>query len=366
MSDRLRGLVRPELLAEHAYGVPGAHAPIRLDANESAWPLSDRGRDLLQAAFRKIEAHRYPDPNATALREIVADRFHARAEEVVFGSGSDELIALLSTALSAPRAGRSRATILIPTPTFVMYAITARAHGLQSVEVPLNAEFDLDAGAMEAAIHEHAPHLVYFATPNNPTGNAYREDVMRALIADHPDTLFVIDEAYAAFQGKSLSSWFDAFPNVAIMGTLSKIGFAAARVGWIRLPHSLAVELNKARQPFNLNAYSQAVGELAFTQLADEIQANVAVCMRERTRVYEAMHSMAGIRVHPSSANFHFAYSTRNADDVRATLLKSGISVRSFQKHGGRLANALRISVGTPDENTQLLAALPAALVEPR
>lgn len=362
MNDALRGLVRPELLAQDAYGVPGGKAAVRLDANESAWPLSEQARSRIRDAMDAIETHRYPDPNATALRRAAAASIGAKEDELLFGSGSDELIALLCTALAAPRVGRSRASILIPTPTFVMYAVTARAHGLGVVEVPLNDSFDLDVEGMRAAMTENAPHVVYFATPNNPTGNAYSEASMLALIESFPDTVFVIDEAYAAFQRKSLGAWFGNYPNVAMMGTLSKIGFAAARLGWVRLPSALAKEVDKARQPFNVNAYTQAIATLAFTDLASEIELQIDTCVRERARVFTALQSFAGIRAYPSVANFHFAETTRNADEVRTALLTQGISVRSFQKHGGRLANKLRISVGTPEENDRLLDALPAAL----
>lgn len=362
MTSRLSDLVRPELKQIAAYSVPAERAPIKLDANESAFPLSARARARIGEALAAIDAHRYPDPRATQLRELVSAKLNAKPDELIFGSGSDEIIALLSTALTAPRTKGVTARVLVPTPSFVMYKITASAHGLQTLEVPLTATCNLDEPAMSAALAREHPHVVYFATPNNPTGNAYDAQIMRALVAAHPTTLFVIDEAYVAFQGFSLASWFDEFPNVAIMGTLSKIGFAAARVGWIRLPRELAVEVDKARQPFNLNAYSQAVAILALTELAPEIDEHIRATVSERARVMAALSALPYITPFKSDANFIFAETARSADEVQSTLKERGILVRSFHKHGGALTRKLRISIGTPAENDALLATIAGSL----
>jgi histidinol-phosphate aminotransferase len=356
--DALADLVRPELAQLRAYAAPSGAPPIKLDANESPWPLPAALRARIAADLAEISLHRYPDPRADAVRRPLAAKLGARPEQIVLGSGSDEVIALLCTALARPREGRTRAVVLYPTPTFVMYRITALAHGLEPVEVPLRPDFSLDVPAMQAAIAAHRPSLVFLATPNNPTGNAFDDDALRAVIASAPASLVVIDEAYAAFAGRSLSRWCDEHPNVALLGTLSKIGLAAARVGWARLPDALAAEVEKARQPFNLNALSQAVAALALGPLAPELDAHVAAIVAERARLGRALALLPGVRVTPSDANFFLLRFDADPGPLVARLASEGIAVRYFGGHGAALDRCVRVTVGTPTENDALLAAL--------
>lgn len=357
-SDAMLALVRPELAQLRAYAAPSAGPPIKLDANESPWPLSQALRDRLAASLAEIPLHRYPDARAMVVRTPLAAQLRAHPDELVLGCGSDEVIALLMTALTRPREGCARAVVLYPTPTFVMYRITALAHGVEPVEVPLGPGFALDVPAICAAIATHRPSLVLLATPNNPTGNSFADEDLRAVIAAAPESLVVIDEAYAAFAGRSLSSWCDEYANVALLGTLSKIGLAAARVGWARLPLALATEVEKARQPFNLNALSQAAGALALGELRPELDAHVAAIVAERARLAAAFSELRGLRFTPSQANFFLVRFASDPTPVVAALAAEGIAVRAFPGHGAALDHHVRITVGTPRENDALLAVL--------
>ncbi len=354
----LRALVRPELTQLRAYAAPSGTPPIKLDANESPWPLPAALRARIAADLAELPLHRYPDPRAERVRAPLAAQLGAHPDQLVLGSGSDEVIALLCTALARPREGRARAVVLYPTPTFVMYRITALAHGLEPVEVPLRADFSLDVPAMLAAIAAHRPSLVFLATPNNPTGNAFADDALRAVVEGARDALVVIDEAYAAFAGRSLSAWCDAYPHVALLGTLSKVGLAAARLGWARLPSALAAEVEKARQPFNVNALSQAVAALALGALRPEFDAHVAAIVAERTRLGAALSELPGVHVAPSDANFFLLRFDADPAPRVARLAADGIAVRHFTGHGAALERCVRVTVGTPRENDALLAAL--------
>jgi len=354
----LAALVRPELAQLRAYAAPAGTPPIKLDANESPWPLPPALRARIASELAEIALHRYPDPRADGVRARLAARLGARPEQLVLGSGSDEVIALLCTALARPREGRARAVVLYPTPTFVMYRITALAHGLEPVEVPLRPDFSLDVPAMQAAIAAHRPSLVFLATPNNPTGNTFTDDAIRAVIASASESLVVIDEAYAAFAGRSLSAWCDDHPNVALLGTLSKIGLAAIRLGWARLPAALAAEVEKARQPFNVNALSQAVAALALGPLAPEFDAHVAAIVAERARLGRALAALPAVHVSPSDANFFLLRFDADPGPLVARLAAEGIAVRYFAGHGAALERCVRVTVGTPTENDALLAAL--------
>lgn len=354
----LLSLVRPEIRPLRAYAPPATPPPVKLDANESPWPLPDEARRRLAEALAAVQAHRYPDARAGRVREALARRSGGSPDDYVLGAGSDEVIALLMTALVEPRAGRSRAAVLVPEPTFVMFRIAAITHGLEPVGVPLDPDWHLDVEAMRRALREHRPNLVFLATPNNPTGNAYRDEDLRAVIESDPGALFIIDEAYGAFAGRSLASWCDRYPNVAALGTLSKVGLAAARVGWCRLPPALAVEVDKARQPYNLSTLAQTAAELALGELGPVLDDRVGRIVAERERLGEALARFDAFTVFPSQANFFLLHHAGDPEALTSSLRERGIAIKSFHGHGGRLAGHLRITVGTPEENDQLLAAL--------
>jgi histidinol-phosphate aminotransferase len=237
-----------------------------------------------------------------------------------------------------------------------MFAINARVHGLSPVEVPLDARFALDTEAMLRAIAEHRPNLVFLATPNNPTGNAFDDDAIESIVRAAPDALVVIDEAYAAFAGRSLGSSCDRHDNVAVLGTLSKVGLAAARVGWARLHPALAAEVDKVRQPYNLNRLSETGAALALTEIAPVLDAQIADIVRARDALGTALAAVPGLTVHPSRANFFLVRVDGDAAAFAARLAARGVGVRAFGDP--LLSGCVRITVGTPDENAALLRAL--------
>lgn len=362
MIDALVPLLRETLAGLSAYRVPAAPPPVKLDANESPWPLSAAARKLMADRLSSLDFHRYPDGRAEALRAALSATVGGHPDALVFGSGSDEVIALLMTALCRPREGAKKAKVLFPAPTFVMYGITSRALGLEPVAVELDETWNLDEQAMDAALREHRPNLVFYASPNNPTANRFDDAVLRRLVEAHPDVVHIIDEAYGAFADRSCYDWCEQYPQVGVLGTLSKIGLAAARVGWVRLHPWLAGEVDKVRQPFNLNALSQLAATLTLTELRGEFDERVAQVRAERQRLSDEIAGLPGLHAFPSEANFIF---TRVGDAapgrdqaLAEALLVDGVAVRSFHKYGGRLAGHVRLTVGTPDENDTLLAAL--------
>lgn len=356
----LLGLVREELRALAAYSVPSGKAPVKLDANESPWPLPAEARERIGRSLAEVEMHRYPDARASELRAALATHLECGEDELVIGCGSDEVIAIMLTALSRPREGSARAVVLYPTPTFVMYRISALAHGVEPVEVPLGARFALDVDAMRSAMERTRPNIVFLASPNNPTGNAFDDEAIEAVVRAAPDALIVIDEAYRAFAGRTLADWTKRFDNVAVLGTLSKIGLAAARVGWLRVSPALAAEIDKARQPFNLSALAQRVATLALGELAHVLREHVRDIVRERTRLGTELARIGSLEIYPSAANFFLVRHDGDTPALVARLADSGILVRSFHAHGGALAHHVRITVGTPPENDRLLRALRA------
>lgn len=354
----LRALLRPELAELEAY-VP--HVPegieVRLDANEAPAPPAEVV-EITRAALAGVALEQYPDPNARRLKEAIAQRTGARPEELVVGCGSDEVISLLMTAAAKPRDRAPQPVVLTPTPTFVMYSITARGHGWKVVQVPLDASWDLDEKGMARAVEVMRPSVVYVASPNNPTGNRMSDARVRALLDAASEALVVVDEAYVDYASASVRGWRASCPRLAILRTLSKIGLAALRVGWIEAHEELAREIDKVRQPFNLSATSQAAATAVLERGWDAVARGASEVRAERARVSEAISAMEGFSVTPSDANFLWVKTPAPAEQVFAALVRRGVLVRSFHARGGRLADRLRVTIGARADNDRALEAL--------
>ena len=356
--ESLKALFRPELEELRPYRVPPAAAAVKLDANESPWPLPPEARARIAAVMHTTDANRYPDGRATKLRNALAWGLGGSGDEYVLGAGSDELIALLASAMATPRPGALRPVVVYPEPTFVMYRVTSRGHGWDTIGVPLDDDWDIDADAMADALARHAPNVVYYATPNNPTGASFSKERVESLIHAFPGTLHVIDEAYGPYCDQSFATLCEELPQCALLGTVSKVGFAGIRVGWIRLDERLAAELEKVRQPFNLSTGSQEVAALGLTDLAPLLENHITTIVAERERLRGELGRHDALHCYPSDANFLLV---RVAGDVPAlceALLSREIAVRQFPNGEPRLKACIRITIGTPEENQRLIEVL--------
>lgn len=352
----LSSLLCPELAGLHSYLPDLRSYPIRLDANEAPPLLGNDVLARLAQAAGQGAWERYPDPTYSALRRAISARVGAPVEEILVGAGSDEIIALLTTVLTRPR-GSGPVTVLTTSPTFVMYRQHALARGQRVVEVPLDAHWDLPSAALEQAIEATPPNLIFIASPNNPTGNLASPDRLERLIERASGALVVIDEAYIDYSSRDQLHLYRRYPNVAIMRTLSKIGFAALRVGFILARPELAAALDKVRSPYNLPAVSQRLATLVLTEHAAAIAAMVRTVVAERERVARGLREL-GMRICPSESNFLWVSTPLPAAEVHAELGQRGILVRSFHQKGGQLAQQLRVTVGTAEENDRFLAAM--------
>ncbi len=362
-------LLRPELADLKAY-VP--HDPpgieVKLDANEApSCPAAVR--EVVARAIAGIALERYPDPRALRLKEALAKRTGAKVEDLLIGTGSDEVIALVTNALAWPRRRNTQGVVLTPTPTFVMYRITARGHGLKPVEVPLDASWDLDVAMTKKAIAMMQPSVVFVASPNNPTGNRMAADRLEAIVqaAGDAGAFAIVDEAYIDYSGPgaSVRGWRARHPHLGILRTVSKIGLAALRVGWLEADAGLLAELDKTRQPFNVSATSQIAAAAVLEDAWDEVQASVASVVAARERLAAAIAALEGFSVTPSAANFVWVKTPGSAERVLEHLARDGILVRSFHASGGRLGTQLRITVGTDAQHERLLTSLAEFRPEP-
>ena len=352
--------LRPVLSELKAYTVPTAPPPVKLDANESPWPLPERARRAVAEAVAALPFHRYPDGRARGLRSALAAHLECDPEGLVLGAGSDEVIAILLQAFMTPL-GSEPPTLLYPGPSFVMYRLTGLTHGFRPVEVDLSPDFGLDLAALHAAFRAHQPAIAFYASPNNPTGNPYDEAALRELVETYPDTLHIIDEAYGPFHRSApdarphtLAPWLEEHANVGILSTVSKVGLAALRVGWVRLRPELAAEVEKVRQPFNLSATAQVAAEVLLRDHADAVEDAVRSIVAERERLFAGLDER-GLGPRPSQANFVLA---RVPADWKAPLLERGVAIRFFGDP--RLDGWARITVGSPEETDRLFAALDA------
>jgi histidinol-phosphate aminotransferase len=253
-----------------------------------------------------------------------------------------------------------------------MYRMAARAHGLEPVEVPLDATWDLDVGAVRHVIETTRPNLVFVASPNNPTSNALTKERLDAIAeaARAQGALFVLDQAYADYADAGGREQLSAVrtPGTAILRTVSKIGLAGLRVGWLEADVELVHELDKVRAPYNLSATSQAAARAVFDEAWSSVRALVAHVVSERARVTNEVGRFArGVAVAvPSAANFLWLRTEKPARDVHEALLDRGVLVRIFPSSGGahreRMANMLRVTIGAPADNDAFLEALRACV----
>ena len=346
-------VVRPEIRALKPYAVAKAHGMIKLDAMESPFGLPPALRGAIAAAAAAAPINRYPDGGGEAVRDALRDAFDIPARfGVLLGNGSDELIQIVTSALARPGA-----VMLAPEPSFVMYARNALYTGMRYVGVALRQDFSLDVDAMLATIEREQPSLLYIAYPNNPTGNLFDAADVERIVRAMPG-LAVVDEAYYAFAGATFVGRLDDLPNLLVLRTVSKIGMAGLRLGYAIADPAWITELDKVRQPYNLNALTQAVAPVMLRE-RETIATWAATLKSERERLEAALVRIAGVAVHPTRTNFVLV---RVPDAARwyDGLARAGLLVKNLHGWHPLLANCLRITVGSPAENDTLLNALEA------
>jgi histidinol-phosphate aminotransferase len=346
----LAGRVPEALRGSTAYHVPRPpEIRAKLDANELPFELPAELRDRLATALAGVALERYPDPTARELRALVASQLEVGGDQLVFGNGSDELIGMLVAAFAGP--------VLYPTPSFVYYRLAAIARGVPVVEVPLTASFELDEAALERAIAAHHPSVVFLALPNNPTGTLWRMELALELAERHRDIVIVSDEAYVAYSGRTNLPELARHPNLVVMRTLSKIGMAGLRVGFTISSPAIARVLDKVRPPYNVSSLDQCAAAFLLSEAATWCAERAAEVVSERGRLASELAALPSVQVFASEANLVLVrFAEGRAPDIWRGLADRGIVVRAFDT--GALAGCLRITVGTPQENTDLLIAL--------
>jgi histidinol-phosphate aminotransferase len=348
------GVVRDDVRAMHPYAVAPADGLVKLDAMENPYPLpADLARGLGER-LGAVALNRYPPGETGALRR----RLGARAglpegSAMLLGNGSDELIHLMIQACSRPGAA-----VVSPWPSFSMYRMSAILDGCRFVDVALRADFTLDLPAMLAAIAQHRPALVFLSYPNNPTGNLFDRDAIGAILDAAPG-LVVVDEAYLPFAQQTWMQELPRRPNLLVLRTLSKLGLAGLRLGYLCGAPEIIEQFDKVRPPYNVGVLTLAAVDFLLDHF-DVLDAQAAALRAERGRVLAELRTMDAVRAYDSAANF-VLLRVSNAAEIFAKLLRRGILVKDVSGMHPLLHNCLRVTIGTAQENTSFIQALRAS-----
>lgn len=358
VDDRIETLIRPDVRAMHAYAVQDSTGMLKLDAMENPFRLSAALQRELGERLGAVAINRYP---GACVADVIAalSRYVELPKgcQLILGNGSDELIALLAIACRRPGA-----TVLAPLPGFVMYEMLAQLHGLDFIGVPLTDRFELDAQSMLAAIETHCPTITYIAYPNNPTANLFDETTVEAIVAavGRQGGLVVFDEAYQPFSSRTWMDKLTAHPHVLVMRTLSKFGLAGVRLGYLAGATALIAEIDKVRPPYNISVLN-AEATLFALEHADEFAHQAEVLRAERAALMRALDGLPGVTVFPSEANMVLVRVPDSAAAF-AGMKSRGVLIKHVAASHPLLANCLRLTVGTPDENEKMIEALKASL----
>jgi len=350
-------LFRDGIRNQTAYPVEAGSYDVKLDANENPYGFPESLKEELGRCLTSVPLNRYPEAGSGTLKRLFAADFGVTEDRILIGNGSDELIFILLAAVDQTLSGG----VLIPSPTFAMYRIGALNTGHRLIDVPLDHAFKLDGERLLETVRREKPGIVFFSYPNNPTGNCFDEDIIRAVIKES-DGIVVVDEAYGVFSGRTFLTEAEEYENLVILRTLSKIGFAALRVGFLVGHPAVVHELNKVRLPYNLNALSQAAAVFYVTH-KETFDRQIETIIRDREWLARELSSISALSVYPTDANFVLFGCDKKENDVYNHLLTCGVLVKQFSAPAP-LAGKIRVTVGTREENSRFLQALREALLQ--
>lgn len=345
--------IKPRVRELKAYTLKPDRGAVKLNQNENPWGVSAAIRRETLKRMESRDWSRYPDFIPASLHEKLAGFADWRADGVVAGNGSNELIQ--ATLMVTVGEGKR---VLISEPTFALYRQVATVLGGEVLSVPLNDELGFDVGALRETIERERPDVTILCSPNNPTGCRIEEGALEELL-ETTGGVVVIDEAYFEFSGRTVAPLLERHRNLAVFRTFSKaMALAGLRVGYLLAAPELAREVSKAVLPYNLNAFSQTAAEVAVELYETELRPTVERIVAERGRLYTELQSIEGLAPVRSSANFMVVKSSIEPRRVYDELLeRHGVLIRDVSGYP-MLKDYFRVSVGTPEENERLLGGL--------
>jgi histidinol-phosphate aminotransferase len=341
--------LRSDIKNIDAYHVPVSKDMIKLDAMESPFGVPEDLKVEFLKCIEQSEVNRYPEADPSPLKGTLRSLMDIPDEfGILLGNGSDELIQLLALACSKDD------LIMSFEPSFVMYELVSKYVNLEYFGVQLDSNFDINLSDALLIIEREKPKIIFIAYPNNPTGNCFDYDAIIEIIKS-TNSMVILDEAYYAYSDKSFLSEISNFPNLLVLRTISKIGFAGLRLGLLIGDQETIAQLNKLRLPYNINALTQTSANFLL-QDKQRIINNAQIIIEERRRLAHELSLFSKFKVYPSQTNFILVHS-EDAHSLHTALKENGILIKGFPK-GSKLSDFIRISVSEPVENNILLDAI--------
>jgi len=366
LSDSTEHMVRSDLHSLEGYHSPQLEVEVRLNTNEAPVGPPTAFVEAYSAAISEIEWHRYPDRQATALRVAIAAMHDVEPAQILVANGSNEV--LQTICLTFAGAGRSVMTF---EPTYAMHGQIARTTQCEVIEIDRGEGFLLDPNVLGRALADRLPNVVFLCSPNNPTGTAETLQNVEVAVTSASGVV-VVDEAYAQFASFSaldvLARRGGADADVALLvtRTFSKTwSMAGTRLGYVVGPSWMITEMEKVLLPYHLDSAKQLAGTIALG-FQDEMNERVASIVEQRGRVSAAL-SLLGVEVWPSQSNFilfRTSATGQSGDEVWQALVDRSVLVRNCSSWP-RLADCLRVTVGSPDDNNRFIEALTDVLGTP-
>ena len=341
--------LRSDIKNIDAYHVPVSKDMIKLDAMESPFGVPEDLKVEFLKCIEQSEVNRYPEADPNSLKDTLRSLMDIPDEfGILLGNGSDELIQLLALACSKDD------LIMSFEPSFVMYELVSKYVNLEYFGVQLDSNFDINLSDALLIIEREKPKIIFIAYPNNPTGNCFDYDAIIEIIKS-TNSMVILDEAYYAYSDKSFLSEISNFPNLLVLRTISKIGFAGLRLGLLIGDQEAIAQLNKLRLPYNINALTQTSANFLL-QDKQRIINNAQIIIEERRRLSHELSLFSKFKVYPSQTNFILVHS-EDAYSLHTVLKENGILIKGFPK-GSKLSDFIRISVSKPVENNILIDAI--------
>ena len=341
--------LRSDIKNIDAYHVPVSKDMIKLDAMESPFGVPEDLKVEFLKCIEQSEVNRYPEADPSLLKDTLRSLMDIPDEfGILLGNGSDELIQLLALACSKDD------LIMSFEPSFVMYELVSKYVNLEYFGVQLDSNFDINLSDALSIIEREKPKIIFIAYPNNPTGNCFDYDAIIEIIKS-TNSMVILDEAYYAYSDKSFLSEISNFPNLLVLRTISKIGFAGLRLGLLIGDQETIAQLNKLRLPYNINALTQTSANFLL-QDKQRIINNAQIIIEERRRLAHELSLFSKFKVYPSQTNFILVHS-EDAHSLHTALKENGILIKGFPK-GSKLSDFIRISVSEPVENNILIDAI--------
>lgn len=358
MSELINRWIRPEIRAINAYHVPPASGLVKLDAMENPYELPDELKQAWLKELGNTPLNRYPEPSGERVIKALRSAMNIpQDQKVLLGNGSDEIIQIMIAAV----AGENR-VVMAPEPSFVMYRMLASILGLEFAGIPLDElDFSLNLETALAQIEKHQPAIIFLAYPNNPTGNHWDRKVIEQVIEAAPG-LVVLDEAYEPFADDSFMHDLGKYPNLVVMRTVSKLGLAGVRLGYLCGPESWLNEFDKVRLPYNINVLTQVTVEFAMQHQA-EFDRQAEKIKADRVVMQQTLAEIDELTVFPSAANFLlFRVPEGRALELQQAIREKGVLIKSMQGAHPALHDCLRVTVGAAEENAAFIDALKQSL----